>query len=187
MNENVRLHRHRQGWRQGVFASLDYPNVMVELEGRFYPTHSTRVRLYFGEISIPPQIMGEQLLYGRPDPLPPDSTSLCSNIGPNQIFVTSHRTVNRNLLFVIYDMTQSLSLSPLNTFEMDSDSIFLAVTKVVKDEKSHSPLTNRNSTKPSAKKFTSCSRTPSNPYRSKIYECLDLTHEIGSLEKYCKR
>ena len=56
INEKVWFYRKGSGWRVGTVSSIDSPTIMVARDGKFYPTHEHRVRPYFGEISIPPEI-----------------------------------------------------------------------------------------------------------------------------------
>ena len=54
--QKVWFYRRKHGWRQGVVSKINRPTVHVTYENRDYPTHELRVRPYFGEFSVPPEI-----------------------------------------------------------------------------------------------------------------------------------
>lgn len=56
VQEKVSLHYDRYGWRQVIVSSIDSPTITVEFERKLYLTHESRVRPYFGEMSIPPAL-----------------------------------------------------------------------------------------------------------------------------------
>lgn len=147
VQEKVWFHRHRHGWRQGTVASIDPPTIMIEFDGKIYPTHESLVRPFFGELSVPPPLKGDQLDHNRPD-ASSDTTAarraLLSDI-LNPVLVTSHSPVDTFLDFKIACMTISVSVKQLDTFYINSDSAFLTVTKVIKDYKSLSDADKKSS------------------------------------------
>lgn len=142
IHEKVWFHRHRHGWRQGTVASINHPTVMVELDRKLYPTHHTRVRHFYGELSIPPPLKDDQLLPDRPNTSPEQTVSVRAPISAilNPVFVASHIPEPSNLTFEIPDTSISISIVQPKTLDIDSDSVFLTVTKVIKDYKSLSDV-----------------------------------------------
>ena len=57
VNQKVWFHRRLKGWQVGTVKSIDSPTIMISCDGKQYPTHEHRVRPYFGEISMPPELM----------------------------------------------------------------------------------------------------------------------------------
>lgn len=137
VQEKVWFHRHRHGWRQGVVANIDPPTIHIEYAGNLYPTHSTRVRPYFGELSIPPPLKDDQLV--------PDRAQLTEQVAQprrspiadllNPVFITDRVPVDNGLSIDIPGTTLTVSISQVETFDIDSDSVFLTVTKVIKNLK----------------------------------------------------
>ena len=110
----------------------------MTFEGKLYPTQETRFKPFFGEISILPPLKDDQLLRDRPTPSADTSVARRASILDimNPVFVTSHHPVMHTLDFDITGLSISISVSQLDTLDIDSDSVFLKVTKVIKDHKS---------------------------------------------------
>ena len=58
-NQFVWFHRRLHGWRKGIVQSIQPPTINIRLGDRLYPTHETRVRPYFDEYAIPPEILSQ--------------------------------------------------------------------------------------------------------------------------------
>lgn len=64
VNQVVLFYRQRYGWRKGVVSCIERPTIFVFLDGKLLPTHKARVRPYFDELSLPPEVFdGEPDLY----------------------------------------------------------------------------------------------------------------------------
>lgn len=73
INEKVWFHHHLHGWRTGPVASINLPTIMVEHNGKLYTINNTRIRPYFGGLSVTPALEGDQLIYDR---FPPQSSTV---------------------------------------------------------------------------------------------------------------
>ena len=56
VEQNVWFYRRKFGWRKGQIARIDRPTVYISYESNIFPTRENRVRPFFGDISLPPEI-----------------------------------------------------------------------------------------------------------------------------------
>ena len=107
INQRVWFHRRGHGWRVGTVNALNSPSIMVEFDGKFFPTHEHRIRPYFGELPPPPPELCDieelDLTLEKPQidiqPREPQSSSA----SPTRIPIS--RLVNGT--FVVYELTAS--------------------------------------------------------------------------------
>lgn len=138
VQEKVWFHRHQHEWRQAIVASIDPPTIMVEYYVKLYLIHESLVRPFSGELSVPPPLKGDQLVHDRPD-ASLGTTVACRTPLSDILstgFVASHSPVDIFLDFEISGTTISVSVRQLETLDIDSDSVFLTVTKAIKDHNS---------------------------------------------------
>lgn len=134
--EKVCFHRHRHGCRQGVVASIDPPTVHVEYAGNLYRTYSNRVRPYIGELSIPPHLKDNQLVS--------DLAQLAEKVTQprrfpiadvlNPVFIVNRVPVDNGLYIDIHGTTLTVSISQVKKFDVASNSVFLTVLNVLKNQ-----------------------------------------------------
>ena len=81
VEQNVWFYRRKFGWRTGQVARIDLPTIYLSYDSKLFPTHENRVRPFFGDLSLPPEIRfhDEQnsILIDRPSP--PSSTETIKN------------------------------------------------------------------------------------------------------------
>lgn len=131
----VWFQQHFYGWRTGADSSNVLPTVMVELYGKAFPTHETRVLPYSRELWISPTINDDHLHHGRMEPAlaavvqcrAPISTLL------NSFFSSSHNSVVQVVLVEISGTSYKISISMFDVFDINSESVFPTVTKIIKD------------------------------------------------------
>ena len=56
INNKVWFHRSKYGWRLGLVVKVDRPTIHVQYGNTLYPTQENRIRPYFGENSLPPEL-----------------------------------------------------------------------------------------------------------------------------------
>lgn len=56
VGQTVWFHRRNFGWRKGTVARINRLTIFVSSQSKFYPTHETRVRTFFGDSHFPPEI-----------------------------------------------------------------------------------------------------------------------------------
>lgn len=110
---------------------------MVTFDGKLYATHQNHVRHLFSELSILALLKDDQLLHEPPNPLPEATLARHAPMSAiiHQVFVTYHGTTAPELTFDILDTSISIYVSQLDTMGVDSDSVLLTVTKVIKDHR----------------------------------------------------
>lgn len=129
------LHLRPKGWRTGAVASICSPTTVVEFSVRLYPTHETRVRLHFRDYSISPPLNAEQLLYDLPESGPSSITvrpaPLFELLNPQfASYIVSETTW---MTLKIPGSSYALFIKQLDTFDIDSDTVLLIVTRVIVD------------------------------------------------------
>ncbi|KAI0565265.1 integrase core domain protein [Gracilaria domingensis] len=60
VGQQVWFHRKRHGWRKGTITQINRLEVIVSHGSRIYPTHERRVRPYFGDVSLPPDVLDHE-------------------------------------------------------------------------------------------------------------------------------
>lgn len=132
------LHRHCHGWRAGVGANIDPPTTHVEYAANLYPNHLNCVRPNFGGLYIPPRLKDDQPLQDRAQlaeqVTEPSRSTIADLLNP--VFIMDRVQGNNKLSNDIPGTMLTVSISQVETFDMDSDSVFLTVTKVIKNHKS---------------------------------------------------
>lgn len=111
---------------------------MVKFENKICPTHSTRIRPYFGEISIPPPPKGDHLSTHHTEPSAPVPPPRCATIADllNSVFVATQVPIEHPMVLDTLCKTYTVSILHRDTLDINSDSVFPMVTKVIKDHKS---------------------------------------------------
>lgn len=104
-----------------MVASIEPPAIHVEYADNLYATHSTRIRPYFGELSIPPPPKDDQLV--------PDRVQLAEQAAQprrspnadllNPVFITDRVPVDNGLSIDIPGTTLTLSILQVETFDID--------------------------------------------------------------------
>jgi len=125
--EKVWFHSRNFGWRAGTVARIDRPTIHVSLDSKLYPSHESRVRPFFGEAYVPPEIMAndddevETLdRSGLVKPLPASSEPHTAQ----PIFVV-RQPVRRDVSEIsTTDGALRLKISPFDTGIMDSDEVY---------------------------------------------------------------
>lgn len=59
IGQSVWFYRRRLGWRKCIVAKMTRPTIFVSFESRLYPTLENRARPFFGPLSMPPEIRGQ--------------------------------------------------------------------------------------------------------------------------------
>lgn len=111
---------------------------MIEFREKLYPTHAARVRPYFGELSVPPFLRGDRLLQDRPHTTSSQVTHRRAPISDtiDTVLMAPHTPKKTPSAVATPGPLYSISVSTLRTFDVDADSVFLTVTKAIKDHSS---------------------------------------------------
>ena len=56
VNDKVWFHRSKHGWRIGNVTKVERPTIHIHHNNKTYPAHENRIRPYFGENSLPPEL-----------------------------------------------------------------------------------------------------------------------------------
>lgn len=134
-NEKVWFYRNRDGWRVGIVAAIEKPIITVSYDGKMFPTYENRIRPYFGELSIPPELHDEQQ---REDPPTTDAETPTPRRIPlsdplNPVFAVSGQHSEENFqMLPVASTSYCLIILNFKTFQIDSDEVFLTVTRTIK-------------------------------------------------------
>lgn len=113
---------------------------MVDFDKKLYPTHETRVCLFFGKLSIPPPLKDDQLLHDRPSAVTSNPATSETGRAPlsdilNPVLISTRLHDEKPMTFDITGSSLSIFIWHIVTMDIDSDSIFLTVTEVIRDHK----------------------------------------------------
>ncbi|MEM1282625.1 MAG: hypothetical protein AAGG81_03645 [Chlamydiota bacterium] len=137
-NQKVWFHRKKHGWRQGIVAQVNNPSILVKFGNRIFPTHETRVRPYYEEYAIPPEIHSHDdesidlPEFNVPEITPPTNTqneieesqsNIVSTISHNNFSVSSHQTTKSCLIEIEDHLT--IEIDPSENGIIDSEHVRL--------------------------------------------------------------
>lgn len=117
-NQKVWFYRRNHGWRPGLVISINRPTVSVRHGSHLYPTHENRVRPFFNETFIPPDISTNDS-----DEAELPSRNFDTSSDPNPSDTTPNRLSLPHILNHTYGALSEdpLCLNEMNVGIIDSD------------------------------------------------------------------
>lgn len=130
--------RRRLGWPKATVARICLPTITVIFKGKPNKTHSNLVQSYFAELSTPLLYMDDRHICDQLVSVTPSNFCLCTTTSDllSPVLATSRATKDDHFSINTPDRTVSFTVTNFDTFDIDSDSVFLAVNKIIKDLKS---------------------------------------------------
>ena len=129
INDKVWFHRSRFGWRKGTVVKVERPTIHVQFENKTYPTHENRVRPFFGNVSLPPDLKNDDpQSHGTMDK-PDDLTNLNEQQPPEnsnpELGTTNRPTAISELINGTFLVSNPVEDNNASTIVTDDNAILL--------------------------------------------------------------